>query len=55
MAGVRVTYEFADGDSIEVEAYVEGAYPDAAADARAEAMRGFREAFTFAMTELKAE
>jgi hypothetical protein len=56
MASIRVSYRFADGDEIETEAYVDSsAYPDAAADARAEAMRAFREAFAFALAELKGD
>jgi hypothetical protein len=52
MNHVRVSYRFADGDEIECEVYAETSYPDALGDARAEAMRGFREAFGYCVAEL---
>jgi hypothetical protein len=55
MNHVRIRYRFSDGDEIECEVYTETTYPDALGDARAEAMRGFREAFGFCVAELTTE
>jgi hypothetical protein len=52
MAYIRVTYTFADGDEVECECHVDESFPDAVAQARAEAMRGFREAFGYCIETL---
>ena len=44
MATVTIKYGFADGDSILAQVEVPESYPDAIDEARAQAVRAFREA-----------
>lgn len=49
MARVRLTYRWQTGDEIEVEVNVRSSFPDAVAEAKAQALALFREGYAVAM------
>jgi hypothetical protein len=54
MATVSITYQYSDGDAFQVSVRASG-YPDALDQARATAVRAYREAFGLSVEELAGD